>query len=182
MKETLNLSTYYLKVLNDDDSELFYQIQALDEQKLCFGDAILAKNCEPYLNFAVMNGMKNELVGYLGLTQVDEEFWSDWLLSIVIAPKYRHQGLGDYLIKQTLNTLFNYPNICRLYVTVEENNRNSIRLFERNEFMAFCGFSGFDFIKINGRRHRLNHYLYTKEMYQEKKQTLQGYQKLLIKQ
>ncbi len=182
MKNTLNFSIYYLKLLKDNDVDLFNEIQAMDEKKLCFGDAILTKDCHPYLNFAIVDGENHQLAGYLGLCQVDEKFLADWLLTIVIAPNYRHKGLADFIIKKTLNTLFSYPYIRRLYVTIEEKNKNSVRLFERNEFINFCGFAGYDFMKINGKRHYLKHYLYTKEMYQEKKQDLVAYQKLLIKQ
>ncbi|CUS48466.1 MAG: ribosomal-protein-alanine N-acetyltransferase [Idiomarinaceae bacterium HL-53] len=131
LKESYILSQLVIQRAQFEDLEALAEIEAQ-----CYG-----KNAYPFLFFAqaqmqwpnslwVSRGEREVVTGYI-LMSPGAETDSWWLMSILITPTVRGQGVGQALLSHALNELNGAKTI---YLTVAPANLSAIQLYEKFGF------------------------------------------------
>lgn len=160
-----------LNLKTKKDREVMNRILSFDTDKNCFGDYDFYQVANEYINLAVY--MKNKLIGYIGFAYMNEE--TKYTITICIKKEYQSLGLGDTILKQTINTLFSDYECEIIDLEAIEDNSKCNKLIEKNHFSK----EKTDRFLRNGEFVRTNHYIYTKEDYNNEKNKFKVYEKII---
>lgn len=178
-KTNLVLTNLEYQVLSPEDPlgrEILNKIASFDNENTCFGDYDFVNGCNSYLNLGIY--LNKQLIGYLGFCYPKPQNSRQVMITVVLSPEYRNCQIGDIILKQSIQTIFEDYNAKSIYVTILTDNEASQRLFTRNGFKQFRGYQSNDYFKRHGETRRMNQYLYTNREYQKHIKTLKPYGKI----
>lgn len=150
-----------------EDQKLFQKIEALDDNRYCFGDYFFLENFDPYSNYAIYD--QEKLIGYIGFCSSHPKDIYRINIAFLLKEEYRSLGLGSHILKRAIKTLFEFYDTKSIYITTIKDNEKCKGLLEKNGFHLFPGYRDHDFFKIHGNLHEQYHYLYTKADYEKNK-------------
>ena len=147
--------------LNDEnDKKIMDRIISFDTTKECFGDYDFYDVANEYTNLAVY--IKNKLIGYVGFS-ISET--NNYIITICIREEYRSQGLGDTILKQTIDSLFNVYNANSITAEAIKTNYKCNKMIQKNNFIKETE----DYFLKNGEYVNTNIYKYTRKRFFEYK-------------
>ena len=169
--------TYKKLDLNDDkDKKIMDRIISFDKNKDCLGDYDFYEVSDDYINLAVY--IKNKLIGYVEIYHEDSVYYSKkgkYMITICIREEYQSIGLGDIILKQTINTLFNEFDAKTIDIEVVEDNYKCNKLVIKNHFIK----DKKDTFLKKGEYVSSTHYVYTKDIYEKEQVHLKKYKKFI---
>ena len=169
----MKLTYKELDLSKEKDIKTMNRILSFDTNKNCFGDYDFYSVADEYINLAIY--IKNKLIGYVGFSYLDREEKLKYTITICIREDCQGQGIGDIVLKQTLNTLFDDYNLIAVNVSSVEDNNKCNRLLIKNNFHRMDYED--EFLR-NGTSIKLINYMYTDKDYIENEDTLKIYKKI----
>lgn len=161
-----------LNLNNENDKKIMDRIISFDTTKDCFGDYDFYSVSNDYINLAIY--IKNKLIGYLGFAYINKEDSTKYTITICIREEYQSLGIGNIVLKQAINTLFNEYNANSITMETIESNDKCIKLIEKNHFKKLKE----DAFLKDGEYVKSNVYVYKKRDYKKYSEYLKKYQKI----
>ena len=172
----MKLTYKELDLTNEKDKKIMDRIISFDKNKDCFGDYNFYEVANDYINLAIY--IKNKLIGYLGMYHEDSIYYSEkgkYMITICLRKEYQSQGLGDIIIKQAIEALFNEYDAESIDIEVIEDNYKCKKLVTKNHFIK----DRKDTFLKEGEYVSSTHYIYTKDTYEKDKSYLKEYKKFI---
>ena len=169
----MKLTYKELDLSKEKDIKTMNRILSFDTNKNCFGDYDFYSVADEYINLAIY--IKNKLIGYVGFSYLDRDEKLKYTITICIREDCQGQGIGDIVLKQTLNTLFDDYNLIAVNVSAVEDNGKCNKLLIKNNFHRMDYED--EFLR-NGTSIKLINYMYTDKDYIENEDTLKIYKKI----
>ena len=163
-----------LNLEEEKDKRIMDRILSFDTNKDCFGDYDFYSVADEYINLAIY--IKNKLIGYVGFSYLNEYEKQKYTITICIREEYQGQGLGNTILKQTINTLFSDYDLSTIYVSSVEDNYKCNRMLVRNNFHKT---EYEDVFLKNGEYTKLINYTYTDKDYEKDEENLKVYKKII---
>lgn len=125
----INQEKVCIRPMQYEDCELVEQL----EQK-CFAVPWTLQSFKDtfcYDNYQFLTAwIEKEFVGYMGLIYSMDE--AD-ITNVAVFPKMRNQGVGQCLVKESLNKAME-QGIAKVFLEVRESNKNAISLYSKYGF------------------------------------------------
>lgn len=161
-----------LDLNNEKDKKTMDRIISFDTTKDCFGDYDFYSVSKDYINLAIY--IKNKLIGYLGFAYTNNKDSTKYTITICIREEYQSLGIGNIVLKQAINTLFNEYNATSITMEAIESNDKCIKLIEKNHFSKLKE----DTFLKDGEYVKSNVYVYKKRDYKKYLEHLRKYNKI----
>ena len=170
----MNLIYKQLDLTKEKDKKTMDRIISFDINKNCFGDYDFYMVADEYINLAIY--IKNKLIGYVGFSYLNDYEKQKYTITICIRKDLQGKGLGNLVLKQTLNTLFTEYDLNMIYASAVEDNDKCNRMLIKNNFHKT---EYEDTFLRNGNDIRLINYIYTDKDYLKDEECLKIYKKII---